>query len=426
MPGGSDRWAVETLAGIGYTSDSMKKIVHLADLHLGARLHDRDRLPEQRRFLDWLCEDLLAKERPDALVLAGDLFDIYYPPAGVQGVWLDFLARVRSGSLAGAVVAIAGNHDSPSSLGCTGKVLRLIGTRLLAGDTAAGDEAFLVPCADGGHLAFAAVPFLREGLLRTEGGGDARRGFAGHAAAALAAARALDPAAPVVAVAHTTVDGATLLSDAVSERGRRAAAVGGVDSVPADAFDGADYVALGHLHRAQTVGGREAVRYAGSPLPMSFAEAESFGGKTLAVVEFDGGPGAPVRVRSVDIPSFRELHLLSGDRGKALAAAAAWSPSEREAGPAWAALSVTEGEGSFSEICEEVRAVVEAKGAELVVHTDDRAVPVRAADDAPLTVAAVQALDPLSLARDRLSEPDLHLSESERDDLLALVREVLR
>ena len=66
------------------------------------------------------------------------------------------------------------------------------------------------------------------------------------------------------------------------------------------------------------------------------------------------------------------------------------------------------------------------KGAELVVHTDDRAVPVRAADDAPLTVAAVQALDPLSLARDRLSEPDLHLSESERDDLLALVREVLR
>ena len=127
----------------------MKKLVHLADLHLGAHLHDRDRLPEQRLFLDWLC-GLLARERPDALVVAGDIFDVYYPSAGVQGVWLDFLARIREEGLAGSVVAVAGNHDSPSALGCTGRILRLVGTRLLAGDTDETAEAFLVPCADGG------------------------------------------------------------------------------------------------------------------------------------------------------------------------------------------------------------------------------------------------------------------------------------
>ncbi|MBR6022824.1 MAG: exonuclease subunit SbcD, partial [Kiritimatiellae bacterium] len=155
----------------------MKKLVHTADLHLGAKLHEKDRLDEQTRLLDWLC-GVLARERPDALVLAGDLFDVYYPPSGVQRVWYDFLARVRGEGLAGSVVAVAGNHDSPSALGCSGRVLGLIGAHLLAGDTRADEEAFAVDCADGGRMGFAAIPFLREGLLRTEGGGDAARGFA--------------------------------------------------------------------------------------------------------------------------------------------------------------------------------------------------------------------------------------------------------
>lgn len=148
----------------------MKKIVHLADLHLGAKLRDRDRLVEQRLLLDWLC-GLLAAERPDALVLAGDLFDVYYPPSSVQQLWFDFLARVRREDIAGHVVAVAGNHDSPSALGCAGRVLDLVSVSLRAGDTAAAHEALRVPCADGGALAFAAIPFQREGAMRTQGGG---------------------------------------------------------------------------------------------------------------------------------------------------------------------------------------------------------------------------------------------------------------
>ena len=403
----------------------MKKLVHIADIHLGASLNNADRLPEQRLFLDWLCETLLPNEKPDALVLAGDLFDVYYPSTGVQQVWFDFLSRIRREKLAGMVVAIAGNHDSPSVLDSTGGVLKLIDTHLVAGDATPDAEAVRVPCADGESLVFAAIPFLRSGLLRTQGGGDARDGFARHVAEAVAAARALDPEAPLVAVAHTTLDGATLLSDAVSERGRRAAAVGGVESVSEDAFDGADYVALGHLHRAQAVDGREWIRYAGTPVPMSFQEAESFGGKTLCVVEFDGGAGDPVRVRQVEIPAFRELRAFSGDPEGILAAIAAWTPAIRPAGKAWASLSVTKGRGSFSETCEKARTAIAAKGAELVVHSDDRQTPVRAADDAPLSVAAVQALDPVALARDRLAEPDLRLSEQEREELFALLQEVL-
>ncbi|MBQ9727857.1 MAG: exonuclease subunit SbcD [Kiritimatiellae bacterium] len=401
----------------------MKKIVHLADLHLGAKLHDRDRLAEQRLFLDWLC-GLLAAERPDALVLAGDLFDVYYPPASVQQLWFDFLARVRRENLAGRVVAVAGNHDSPSALGCAGRVLDLVGVSLVAGDASADAEALRVPCADGGELAFAAIPFQRDGALRTQGGGDAAAGFRAHAAAAIAAARALAPDAPLVAVAHATVSGAAF-SDAESERGRRS--VGGLDAVPAEALAGADYVALGHLHLPQAVGGRDAARYAGAPLPMSFAEGAA--PKSVAVAEFAGGPGEAPAVRTVPVPVFRPLRVLSGSREETVAAAAALA-AENPAGPAggaWAALSVTAGDGAFSETCRLVRDALAGSGAELVAVSDDRAADPGAAAGAPpaLSVEDLRAIAPHRLAAERLAEPDLRLSEAERAELEALFPEVV-
>ncbi len=401
----------------------MKKLVHIADLHLGAKPYNGgDRLPEQLLFLDWLCL-LLEQEKPDALVIAGDLFDVYYPPAGVQEVWFDFLARVRAKGLAGSVVAIAGNHDSPSALGCTGRVLNLLGIHLVVGDATPQDEAFRVPCADGGSLVFAAIPFLREGLLRTLGEGDVSVGFSRHAAEALSAARALDADAPLVAVAHAIVTGAQILSDAHSERGRNI--IGGVETLPSDVFADVDYLALGHLHTPQTIGDRETARYAGSPIPMSFAEATSGARKTVVVAEFDGEHGKEVRVRTISIPTFRELRAFSGSREKILLDIASWVPGFKKAGKAWASISVTEGEGSFSETCEAARAAIAEKGAELVVHSDDRHTSIRRADVTPLSVQAVRALDPFALARDRLSEPDLHLSESEINAFLDLVREVM-
>lgn len=403
----------------------MKKLVHLADLHLGAKLHDRDRLAEQKLLLDWICR-LLERERPDALVLAGDLFDVYYPASSVQQAWFDFLARVRRENLAGHVVAIAGNHDSPTALGCAGRVLDLVGVSLLAGDTSAADEALRVPCADGGSLAFAAIPFQREGAMRTQGGGDAEAGFRAHAAAAIAAARALAPDAPLVAVAHATLSGASFSDDeSESERGR---IVGGVESVPADAFAGADYVALGHLHVPQAIGGRDAVRYAGAPLPMSFAEAGS--PKSVPIVEFAGGPGDAPSVREEPVPAFRPLRPLAGSRDEAVAAARALAAENPAglAGAAWAGLSVTAGEGSFTETCRLVREALAGSGAELVAVSDDR-VPDCAASPAAaarLTVADLRALGPERLAADRLAEPDLRLSAEERAELLDLVKEVLR
>ena len=160
----------------------MKKILHVSDLHLGAKLCERDRHEEQKLLLDWLC-CLLGRERPDALVVAGDVFDVYYPPVSVQALWFDFLARVRRENLAGRVVAVAGNHDSPSAIGCAGGVLELVGVSIVAGDVSARDEALRIDCADGGALAFAAIPFQREGAMRTLGGGDAAAGYAAHSAA---------------------------------------------------------------------------------------------------------------------------------------------------------------------------------------------------------------------------------------------------
>lgn len=262
------------------------RILHTADWHLGARLVERDRLPEHAAFLDWLI-DTLRSEKIDALLISGDVFDAANPPQDAVALYFDFLKRLADLKTVKAVIT-GGNHDSASHLNAPRELLRHFEVHVFGH---AGDNIV-----DLGGAIIAAVPFLRERDLRQAAAGETitavheqvRAAIRAHYAAQLAACREIAQGRPVITMGHLTVLGATT-SD--SERDIH---IGNLGAVGADIFTGFDYTALGHLHRPQRVAGQETVRYSGSPIPLSFSEAAD--AKSVVLIETQSeGNAAEVR-----------------------------------------------------------------------------------------------------------------------------------
>lgn len=406
------------------------KLIHTSDWHLGAKLHERDRSEDQRRFLAFL-RDAIAEERPDALVVAGDVFDVRQPTAGAQRLYYDFLADTVSDRACKNIVVISGNHDSAQLLAAPDRLLARLGVRVVA-DMGADAADRVVAIGDGRGecaLAIAAIPFLNDATLanaaRPPGGmrGGAElaampqrvaEGFRLCCAAAIAAARRAAQAAPVVAVGHCTVAGARL-SDLRSERARQ---VGGLDERDPGAFAGADYVALGHLHVPQTLGERGRVRYCGSPLPMSFAEASAR--KSISVVELGARAGEPVALREIAVPEFTPLRVIEGTHEEIRDGLRALVASAQST--VLTALKVTGGDGDMAAFVCAARAAADGSKVEILQIEDARqrtALAAKTLRDAQ----TLDALTPLDVGMSRLA--DLHLSPDELSRYAAMLSDVI-
>lgn len=261
------------------------RILHTADWHLGARLVERDRLPEHAAFLDWLIDTLRA-EKIDALLVSGDVFDAANPPQDAVALYFDFLKRLADLKTVQAVIT-GGNHDSASHLNAPRELLKRFDVHVFGH---AGENNIV----DLGGCVVAAVPFLRERDLRQATAGETitavheqvRAAIRAHYAVQLAACRQLAQGRPVIAMGHLTVLGATT-SD--SERDIH---IGNLGGVGADLFEGFDYTALGHLHRPQKVAGLETLRYSGSPIALSFSEAAD--AKSVVILDLQTHSPAPI------------------------------------------------------------------------------------------------------------------------------------
>lgn len=280
------------------------RLLHTSDWHLGQTLHDFDRDYEHRRFLDWLL-DTLEAEAADALLIAGDVFDQANPSAASQALWYGFLKRAHARLPQLQVVAVAGNHDSGARLEAPGPLLEAFEVTVLGQPRRGAEgriavEELVRPLRDASGAVAAwvlAVPFLRPGdLPRVEGAADPYlEGIAALYRAALEHAQTLrQPGQALVAMGHCHVAGGQTSADS-----ERRILIGGAEALPARVFDPRlDYVALGHLHLAQKVGGAEHVRYSGSPLPLSFSEI----GYTHQVLRVDLAPEAPAVVTPLPVP----------------------------------------------------------------------------------------------------------------------------
>ena len=304
------------------------RILHTADWHIGRTLYSKKRYEEHEAFLGWLVETIRGRG-VEVLIAAGDVFDTSTPGSRAQELYYDFLHAASA--LCRHIVIIGGNHDSPSFLEAPRKPLEVLGVHVTGkcADDPADDVLVLENDRGVPELIVCAVPYLRDRDIRRAEPGESieekerkliegiRRRYAGAAEAARERRDAVEAEAkaeagdapgryiPIVAAGHLfTAGGRTVEGDGVREL-----YVGSLAHAPLSIFpDCLDYAALGHLHVPQSVGGRENVRYSGSPLPMGFGESKQR--KSVCIVEFPGG--TPV-VDVIDVPVFQELEAVSGD-----------------------------------------------------------------------------------------------------------------
>ncbi len=281
------------------------RIIHTADWHLGQTFYGYDRSPEQESFLDWL-KDILAEKKPDVLLISGDIFDVSNPPAAAQKLFYTFLKEANRLLPRLQIVCIAGNHDSAARLESPRPLLEtfhvsVIGSVPRTAENLPDYDKLILPLVgrEGAVNAWClAVPYLRPGDFPA--GGEAGGGYAEGVAAVYREVMACAslkrrPGQALVATGHLHALGARTNDEDPSER----PILGGLEFVPASAFGTETaYVALGHIHRPQAVAGHETIRYAGSPLPMSFSEQDYR--HQLLLIETEGEK--PVTVTSIEIP----------------------------------------------------------------------------------------------------------------------------
>ena len=281
------------------------RLLHTSDWHVGRSLHGTDLLREQEAVLSGLAR-VVAEEGVDVVVVAGDVYDRAVPSADATAVLDRVLTRLRGAGA--AVVLTPGNHDSARRLGFAAGLLAVSGVHVRA-TTGLLDEPVLL-ADEHGEVAVYGLPYLEPEVARHELGLPEARSHEAVLRAAMDRVRAdlfLRPGARSVVLAHAFVGGG------VPSDSERDICVGGVDLVPAEVFDGVDYVALGHLHRPQTLTDR--VRYSGSPLAYSFGEAGQQ--KQAWLVDLDGTGLAGVR--AVPLPVPRQLTVLQGELAELLA-----------------------------------------------------------------------------------------------------------
>ncbi len=306
------------------------RIVHTSDWHLGRTLHGVDLLGHQAEYLDHLV-DLVRAEGVDAVLVSGDVYDRAIPPVEAVSLLAQALARLSERA---AVVVTPGNHDSAIRLGF-GAALMREGIHLR---TRVAEVGVPVELADEhGPVLVHALPYLdpdsvRFALAVARGDDPVEPLARSHEAVVTAAMERVRADLAARSSAHGSRPRSVVMAHAFvlggqgseSERDIR---VGGVDSVPAGAFDGVDYVALGHLHGAQRLapgprgddaGPGPVLQYSGSPLAYSFSERDHRKGTVLLTLGPEGVLGSP---EVVPAPVPRRLTQLEGTLEEVLATA---------------------------------------------------------------------------------------------------------
>lgn len=255
------------------------RILHTADWHLGQQFHGHERLYEQQQFLHWLTALVIEREI-DALLIAGDIFDVASPSIRAQRLLYDFIVETSQKRPQLSIVMIAGNHDSGARIELPAPLMHALRTHAfgrlhwcsIEDNARIPDlDRLCVPLTDAQHHVRAwclAMPFLRPSEVCQHPLDYAERVSSLHRQLCEHGATKRIPGQALIAMAHLHLQGGQVSTDS-----ERPIVVGGEEALSSSALfpEAIDYVALGHLHRAQHVGAPH-IRYAGSPYPLDFSE----------------------------------------------------------------------------------------------------------------------------------------------------------
>ena len=255
----------------------MMKIIATSDWHIGNVFHSNDRLPEHRHFLGWLL-DRLEEQKPDALLIAGDVFDNGNPSAAAQRAYYEFLADAIGRCPDMNIVITAGNHDSAMRLEAASPILARNNVQIRGNVRRTWDEGkwiidyddLIIPLenAEGEKIVILAMPYLRSDMIN---GCDYSNGVNDFMRTLTARAKELHPGCTTLLMAHMYAKGAEIAEKDASEK----IIIGGQEEVNMEGWtEHPDYLTCGHIHKRQHIWNTDWARYTGSILPMSFSEVE--------------------------------------------------------------------------------------------------------------------------------------------------------
>ncbi len=280
------------------------KILHTADWHLGKKLHKHDLSKDHQLFLDWLIL-LIQEQKIDLLLISGDVFDLANPPLEARAMYYWFLRQMIQ--LKCKIIITGGNHDSAQMLDAPKDILNLLDISVVGGATTPiENEIILLE-----NLVICAVPYLRDADLRQAIEGETgtsrienvRLGIKKHYDTLAEICQEKYPNLPKIAMGHLYANGS------ISSESEREIQIGNLASVDGNDFSKTfDYVALGHIHRPQIIGGNERIRYSGSPIPLSFSEKNDQ--KIVLILEIS--QNKIQKIEPIEVPKFRELKRISG------------------------------------------------------------------------------------------------------------------
>ena len=288
------------------------RILHTADWHIGQRLHERSRLDEHEQFLDWLLETI-QERKVDLLLVSGDIFDTSLPSAEATNLYYRFLYRLFNETDTYTVIT-AGNHDSARHLEAPREFLKM-GRIHVIGLASEASRCVLPFPPDNPRVMVAGVPYLTETDLphvsyeteieRNDRYRERLKSFYAECVSAM------PTELPKILMGHLFVQGGQVTD---SERNIQ---IGGATAIHANDFpEDVSYVALGHLHRPQTIKGTDyPIRYSGSPIPLRFNETGYR--KSVYLLELSEA-GRFIRDEDIEIPIFKELCTVTGDEESVL------------------------------------------------------------------------------------------------------------
>lgn len=245
------------------------KFIHLSDLHLGKRVNEFSMIEDQDYILKKILE-VIDEEKPDSVIIAGDVYDKSVPSAEAVALFDSFLVSLADRKI--QVFVISGNHDSAERIAFGSRLMDASGIHL--SPVYSGEVSPIEMSDDYGRVNVYMLPFVKPSNVRAFFPEKEISSYTDAVKTAIDR-MSVDPSQRNILITHQFVTGA-------ASAGSEELSVGGTDNVAAEVFDGFDYVALGHIHRSQKCG-HEYVRYSGTPLKYSFSEAKDQ--KSVTVVE---------------------------------------------------------------------------------------------------------------------------------------------
>ena len=288
------------------------KILHTSDWHLGQYFMMKTRENEHQQFLSWLIE-VVNQQQIDAVIVAGDIFDSASPASYARKLYADFVVQLQQ-SYCSQLVIVSGNHDSVAVLNESKSLLSALNVSVLAGlsDNLSEHIISLEDKTGKQHALLCALPFLRAtDVMLSEQGSSAeqkqmslQQGIADtYQSIYELAVQEAGETTPILATGHLTAVGCAV-SDSVRE-----IYIGTLTAFPSSLFPSFEYIALGHIHKAQRVQKSDVIRYCGSPIPLSFDESKQT--KQVNIIEFTNKDD--VNVSELAIPVFQSLKVIAGD-----------------------------------------------------------------------------------------------------------------